>query len=145
MLSALLAVSHRSKTQQSLHTMESDTAIQCGAGNHTLIYTVRYCMVPSKDGSQYKCLDPQPPPLLLISALGQSSTRCNKVIKNLGGKVLKPNTNVDCPSLSTIFHVFDWLNLVYLLDICISSGIPSQNCCRECVMMPKLMTRTQYF
>ena len=51
----------------------------------------------------------------------------------------------DCPSLSTIFLVFDWLNLVYLLYICISSGIPSQNCCRECVMMAKLMTRTQHF
>ena len=51
----------------------------------------------------------------------------------------------DCLSLSTIFHVFDWLNLVYLSDICSSSGIPLQNCCRECVMMPKLMTRTQYF
>ena len=86
-LSALLAVSHRSKTQQSLPTMESDTATYCGTGNHqhTLVYTVRYCLVSSKDGSRYKCLDPQPP-LLISSALGQSSTRCNKVIKTPGGK-----------------------------------------------------------
>ena len=149
MLSALLAVSHRSKTQQSLPTMESDTAPYCGPDNHqhTLMYTVRYCMVASKDGSQNKCLDPHPP-LLLSSALGQSATRCNKVIKTPAGEEkmeTKHQTFInDCLSLSAIFHVFDWLNLVYLLDTCIFSGIPSQNCCRECVMMPKLMTRTQY-
>ena len=106
-------------------------------------------MVPFKDGSRYKCLDPQPP-LLLSFALGQSSTRCNKVIKTPGGKKTGNQTpNVD-KWLPLLGHYFTCVLLVesgvlssYFLDICIS-GIPSQNCCRECVMMPKLMTRTQY-
>ena len=115
-LSALLAVSHRRKTQQSLPTMKSDTATYFGPCNHqqTLMYTVRYCMVASKDGSQYKCLDPQPPPLLLISALGQSSTRCNKVIKKPGGKRLETKHKRWLPLLEHYFPCV-WL---------VESGVP---------------------
>ena len=50
-----------------------------------------------------------------------------------GGKLeTKHQTFInDCLSLSTIFHVFDWLNLVYLSDICISSVAGNVWWCRN--------------
>ena len=115
---------------------------------HALMYTVRYLVL-------YSALQGWIPiqmsgPTTPTTTQFCTGTKCNTMQQSqqntLGGNLeTKHQTFInDCLSLSTIFHVFDWLNLVYLLYICISSGIPSQNCCRECVMMPKLMTRTQY-